>query len=410
MSQDRFNDDDLPSFSSRTMPTANINFDMDDDDIGEETTRRIGGSGFAPSFAPVSFDTPPAPAFHQGGPSFSSRPQKAGGQGHSPMVRSRTDRAANASVWSLTDVPVLPEFHPLEKTAVFVPFSSPAEVAARLSDVLRERSIQANYDSAKAKVQCMTADSVDFRIRLYRGRSKYSHGIIVEVQRRFGTSVDFHETTKAILDSAEGNVPAPPAPLGSSGSLPLVEDDDENDGYGASSSSSNGASSLGFIGKLLSHPGEDAHSLALQTLSSFTNPAKMGRKTAQSVSTVLLEPGNEIARKVLTIAAAPKGGDNLRLRLLAMTVVANAVRSATGAVNGATKASLRPILLAHLQDADNNAQLAFLAARCAEYTVSSGDVDASEIGSLLQQAKVVGESKHAALRDQAARCLRKMNL
>ena len=190
----------LPTFSGMGMP-MNVSINVDDD-IGEETTRRVGG--FTPTFEPVAFHTPPsmAPPSFQMGPAINTAPQKAMGTFPVPKMG-----------WYLSEAPILPEFHPLERSSVFVPHTRPSEVSSRVSDVLRERSIEATYDNAKAKARCVTADQVEFRVFLYRGQKKYSHGIIVEVQRRYGASTSFIGDVRAILDAAEGKVPPPPPPM-----------------------------------------------------------------------------------------------------------------------------------------------------------------------------------------------------
>merc|ERR1719464_234873 len=102
-----------------------------------------------------------------------------------------------------------------------------------VSNVLRERSIEAHYyDNDQAKVKCVTLDGIDFRIRLYRGRCpKYNHGIIVEVQRRFGSSLIFPDDTRAILDGAQGKIVSSPSPssLTKKNVLPKITIEDIDD-------------------------------------------------------------------------------------------------------------------------------------------------------------------------------------
>lgn len=379
----------LPTFSGMSMPT-NITVNIEDD-IGEETTRRVGG--FTPSFEPVSFQPSTMPSFHTA-PSINTMPQKASVQGASSQPT--TKRHA----WTLRDAPVLPEFHPLERTAVFVPRSSPNAVASRISEVLRERSIQASYDSVKAKVRCITGDNVDFRIRLYRGRNQYNHGIIVEVQRRYGTSVDFHNITRAILGAAEGNAPQPPP---QTKGLPLVSEDEDD--YEPVDSTS----SLSFIAKLLSHPGYDAHYLAMQTLSSLTDPVKMGRKTAQRVADTLLNSENDVAPRVFDLVVERRSEENLGLQLMAMTVLANALQSSKSEFPMVMREALRPVLLNCLRDAESNPQMAYLAAKCIERLIK-GDHDTSELYAALEKAQAVGEARHAALGKQSRKCMDRIDL
>lgn len=108
--------------------------------------------------------------------------------------------------WNIKEeeVTTLPERHPLERTAVFVPHSEAREVATRAAEALAERCSSAVYDNAKAKATCQSRDGVGFRVRMYRGRGKFNHGVIVEVQRWDGFSPSFHMDALAILDAVEG--------------------------------------------------------------------------------------------------------------------------------------------------------------------------------------------------------------
>ena len=114
--------------------------------------------------------------------------------------------SASSSQWIVReqDVPALPSFYPLEKSAVLVPHASAPAMASRISNVLRARSIKSSYHAESAKVDCLSKSNVEFRIRLYRPRGEeLGHGLIVEVQRRFGFDVSYMQDVFAILDSAE---------------------------------------------------------------------------------------------------------------------------------------------------------------------------------------------------------------
>jgi len=115
----------------------------------------------------------------------------------------------SSSHWNVReqDVPTLPSFYPLEKSAVLVPHASAPAVASRIADVLRARSITSSYHGENAKVDCISESNVEFRIVLYRPRGEeLGHGLVVEVQRRFGFDVSYIQDVFAILDSAEDNL------------------------------------------------------------------------------------------------------------------------------------------------------------------------------------------------------------
>lgn len=390
-----------PSFyQGADMGRHGISLNMDDD--VEETTRRVG---FNPSFAPsnISFEPPPmmAPMSHTslGGPAsgaFSTAAPKVG-------TLSATSRPAKFQ-WTLPDAPTLPEFHPLERTAVFVPNEEAPVVSGRISDVLRDRSIEASFDDTKGRARCVSADGVDFRVRLYRGRGPYGHGIIVEVQRRFGTSINFHSDTQAILDSAEGKTPLPPpvAPA----TLPLGPQDDN---YSPSA-----GSSLGMVARMLNFPGYDAQYLALQTLTSLTDPAKMGYVTAKSVSTELMTSSSTDvgAKLLLLILSSPKAQEEtFDQRVMAMGVLANVLACVAEQVPESVQMQLRPVMKQDLRKAESNPRLATIAARCIEFLIDSMDTRANAqdvYHDALEAAYQVGNDRHAGLMRQAERCLQKI--
>ena len=308
----------------------------------------------------------------------------------------------NPFVWKLRDVPTLPEFHPLERTAVFVEGSTPSDISERISKVLRERSIEAEYEDEKAKAKCLTPEGVDCRVRMYRGRGKYSHGIIVEVQRRFGASSNFHKHVSAILDAAQGmNPPPPPSIRGSADALPLVSDSEDD--YVPKS----GCGSLKMVEKMFGHGGYDSQYLALQTLSSLTDSKKMGVATAKAVSTDLLLSTNEVGNKVFDLLCKKDEEEGYKLRSLAFCILANALEATKGNIDQVIRELIRPVLLQELNKAESNPRSAQMAARCFEF-LYKGDHDQGEIAAALEKAQSVGAARHAGLYQQAQRCLDKM--
>jgi len=382
------------------MPT-NVCINVDEEDAGEETTRRIGGISVMPSFQPMTIGfqshSMAIPSLHQLGPSFSTAPQKAAPRISSPVIIQNP--YISKVGWKLHDAPSLPEFHPLERSAVFVAHTSATEVAKRISEVLRVRSIESSYDNIKAKAKCRTAEHVDFRIRLYRGRNQYSHGIIVEVQRRFGSSISFHEDTTAILDAAQCKIPVPPSAISG---LQIVSDTEDD--YDVTNSS------LHFISKMLSFPGYDSHNLALQTLASLTDASKMGCNTARKVSKALLEEDSDVGSKVVSLVADNKldHDETFGLRVQAMAILSNSIPAVHADIPSWLREELRPVLLTQLKRAESNPQLAYLSSKCLEPLID-GDHNSSELHSALEIARSVGESRHSALCRQAERCIQKIS-
>jgi hypothetical protein len=389
-----------PSFSGNSMP---LNIDPNislDHGVGDEVTRRVGV--FQPSFESVSSFQPPMMV-------STESPYSKGYVTREENVVSSSSKVppSNGGFWLLDSVPTLPEFHPLDRTSVFIPHVITAtDITARISDALRERSIEASYHNDKAKAVCSTMDGVEFRVRLYRGRGSYHHGIIVEVQRRFGTSISFGADCKAILDAAEGKVvPSPPSTIETS-PIPLLVSDFEDE---FDSSIVDGKSSLSMISKMLSDPCYDSHFLALQTLSSLTDVTKMGSSTARVISTELFrsDNDNEIGAKILSLIIDKQNEESdFKLRSMALNVAANAFQAVEGKFPPMLKEQLRSVILRDLRYAEEFPRNAVQAARIMQYFVPEDN--GSDVYSALETAYQVGSSRNASLERQARVCLDKI--
>lgn len=355
------------------------------DEGGEETTRRIA---FSPGFDPSN--------------SFASAivGQPRAEQSHLTTLgstKAQTQPTASPGFWVLSAVPVLPEYHSLERTAVFVPNVSPSEVSKRISEVLRQRSIESAYDDEKAKVRCTSAEGVDFRVRLYRGRGRFSNGIIVEVQRRFGISNAFHSDTMAILDGAQGKTVSPPPANGNN--IPLVSDSEDD--YQTS-----GTSALRMVTKMLDHHGYDSYYLGFQTLQSLTDVSKMGGATARAISKQLLSiEDNDVGYKVLSLILDKKGEDEMfKLRSMAMVVLANCLQALNGTINEVLWEQLRPVLIQELRSSEKTPRNAVQAARAIEQMLPK-EHNVTDLHSALEFAYKCGKARHASLERQAKICL-----
>lgn len=196
------------------------------------------------------------------------------------------------------------------------------------------------------------------------GRNQYSHGIIVEVQRRFGFSIHFHSDTQAILDAAQGKIPTPP-PM-QPNALPEVSDDEDDEDFDMTPS---GSASLQMVEKMLSLPGFDAQYLGLQTLSSLVDSEKMTLQTARRVSAALLKPDSKVGQQVFGYITKRNFEESyMSLRVLCLGILANAMR-ASSIVPEFLRGALRPVLLDDLREAEKFPNAALVAARCMEYFI-----------------------------------------
>lgn len=396
----------MPTYSGNFMP-LNVAVHHFDDDLVPETTRRIGGgTTFHPTFESVSVSSldhvTPRQESALDETVNATHPHKQ----HTQQIHGTTFATSRGGC-QLMDAPELPAFRPLDLMSVFVEHVSVGEVAQRVAQVLKDRSIQAHYDESNATITCLTSYNLDFKIFLYRGQKQYSHGVIVEVQRRSGASFRFANDAQAILDAAQGRntmVPGPP-PLSSTAEMPLVSDSD-NDEDGPQETTS--LSSLDFCWKMIDHHAYEPQLLGLQTLMSLTDKARMGTATAAKVSAAIVQPNNQIGAKLVALVNDKSPTDEgTGLRTLAMTILANVIRSVDGNINQTMRDAVRPILLQELMAAEKTPQMAYLAATCLE-PLLHGDCNRSEFSSVLATACRVGEAKHTGLLNQAKQCMQKV--
>ena len=446
-------------------------------DHGEDVARSLGGIAAMPAahqFGQIGLDGPNSRMTGVGGVrmkapsgltsgsgsgSTSSMPPKMSLMQVDPSQLPSSSTSATFAVghWNLrdSDVKTLPDFHPLDRSAVFVPNCPDAsEVARRISDVLRARSVSAEYDNSKAKAKCVTSENVEFRVRLYRGKKSYAHGVIVEVQRRYGFSPTYAGDVVSILDAAEGkNLPAPAQRRRSAGLPPppplpsLVPDEEDGaDESSASSSPDAGLESIKIASAMLSDSGVDRQSMGLQGLAALTDSYKIGKTTATRASAeivtgatpqaaqardailalVLTEPpktstGTGTSNKADSLSGVESDADAANtalLRTLALTVLSNVLSNLTGtpelvALRPILSQAVLPALLSELKTATTNPRGADLAVRSLLPIVETFDRDYVECellghGSyeLLIEAQNVGEARYDSLREQSSSCLR----
>lgn len=238
-----------PSFYGNVM--SNVKID-NDDDIGEETTRRVA---FTPSITPIAPTNFGRNETHMMGSSLTKE------QLVSPRI------STSSSSWKLDTAPTVPAFgHPLEPTSVLVQNTTASVIATRVSQIIeRIGTIEVEYIDNQA--ECITCDNIEFGVFLY---SDGGDGIIVEVQLLYGNSFSFYSTvTKVILDGVqEENV----AKTAKKESLPVANDVDQ-------------VPSLDFAIKMLRRA--ESQQLGLEVLFSLTDSSK-SCGTSKNVSQLLV--------------------------------------------------------------------------------------------------------------------------
>ena len=200
------------------------------------------------------------------------------------------------------DLEMVPEDFPLERTHRLIEGIEAPVVATRISDVLRNHSVEAAYKSKPPKAKCKTRDFVSFRIRLYAG-SENGDPVVVEVQRRSGPASCFMRVCRAILDAAEGkdnsasSVPPPfeNKPVRDMKCLQGVKTD-----YNETEISQ---SALEDATSMLRSQKRDANLLGLESLCCLTDPFKTNPVICLSISKAI---------------ALGSGGDDIREEIMAL--------------------------------------------------------------------------------------------
>ncbi|CAB9503512.1 expressed unknown protein [Seminavis robusta] len=405
-------------------------------DVEEESPflRSVAVMGGAPKLTPLSA-TPKfgkAPAI--------GLPKPKIGLSQSRTSFTVTQEWTSAAAWDVKseDLELVPVDFPLERTHREIRCDA-SEVAKRISDSLKHLSIDAKYDNENAKAKCKTMECVKFRIRLYAG-GENGQPVVVEVQRRSGSTSSFMRSCRAVLDAAEGAQAAAAAPqsgapkaIGKPGKFPppmkslgamkclqsvsVPGPTPEEEAAMAFDS----AASLCKSGK------HDSVVLGLESLCNLTDPLKSSPKTSIQVSKwVLLGHETHTTRDditaILNMVPDEEEEDLLvvfgQQKHFAVMALANALDMCAkdGCLASAVteqswfESSLVPSLLAILKDAVDSASNAYAAARGLSSLLSSSNatlpmIEENNGVETLKMAHEFGLQNHDLLASEAAGCL-----
>eukprot|EP00816_Leptocylindrus_hargravesii_P010475 CAMPEP_0196802640 /NCGR_PEP_ID=MMETSP1362-20130617/2215_1 /TAXON_ID=163516 /ORGANISM="Leptocylindrus danicus, Strain CCMP1856" /LENGTH=398 /DNA_ID=CAMNT_0042173985 /DNA_START=126 /DNA_END=1322 /DNA_ORIENTATION=- len=220
-----------------------------------------------------------------------------------------------AATWVIPpeSVKPVPKYSPLERTSKRISGSSVDEVAQRLSDCLRRRSIASLFSETIAKAECMSEEGVEFNIKLYSVDN--SSDIIVEVQRWCGDSVAFQSHYMALIDSAEGagdenDVAVARAPPLAASPCPIGSDADFT---------------LELTRGMLSNKFHDVKYSALIGLSVLTDSRKVGVDTAVSNSMSIVTNNPLLLSQLL--CAVEEHGNSYQLKNGVLRVLHNCMKT-----------------------------------------------------------------------------------
>lgn len=335
------------------------------------------------------------------------------------------------SKWSVGSLKPLPEGFPLERTSRRVFNATGTAVATRINDCLVTRSIEAIYDDDAAKAKCRTSDYVSFRVRLF---SDGQDGVIVEVQRRRGSSFNFMKDCRAILDAAEGRGVQVKVP-----SLKPVSGMSCLKGVTLNETRSKEPSTDSVIKSaeiLLKKDESDTNLLGMQNLLELTNPRSTSQETVRRVakSVVSDDDSSIICDGISSLLrySSLQGEQNASATLddkeveydemmhnLALSVVHNALAALSNegslSLNFESNESwflntLIPVLIRDVENAETRPHDACMAAKCIQCLAGCAPYvrkSLTSAGALraLSDAHSFGAGNHASLSDVAGRAV-----
>lgn len=330
--------------------------------------------------------------------------------------------SASPTMWDVKcdKLELVPAGFPLERTHREIE-QDVSIVSTRISAALRKLSIEAEYNNEAAKAKCKTTDCVKFRIRLFSG-GESGQPVIVELQRRNGSTSSFLSTCRAVLDAAEGRDPCAAKkktnPFASK--LPCqmkclqaanLEPVDVKE-------------SLESAFDMVRSDRRDCKELGLENLCCIVDPVKSAPSTAVEASKLLLTT-QELREDLRLLTERdvfgpeeeelPNHVDRLRhmsLVCFAKAFVTCSQESFLKAVAAESWSAdyLLPSLLGELERAETAASNAYHAACCLQVLLKSSQVVCNKVTAssgvaVIEQAKAIGENSFELLEIEARRCL-----
>ena len=335
------------------------------------------------------------------------------------------------ATWNVTeeDLEMVPVDFPLERTHREISCDV-TEVAKRISDSLQRLSIDAKYDNGSAKAKCKTMECVKFRIRLYAGGDS-GQPVVVECQRREGSTNCFMRSCRAVLDAAEGveasksaapkKFAVPPMNVGAMKCLQSAT-------VKGPSPEEEAAAAFDAAASLCKSDKRDSVVLGLQSLCSLTDPLKSSPATAIKVSKWVLvghetQSTREDVSSILQLVAEDEEEELAGLfetqKHYALIALANALDMCAKDGSLATavtedswfEETLIPALLTAIKGAKDAASNAYAAARGINSLLSSADAARSMVEALngmatLKDAHAYGLENHDLLASETKCCLK----
>lgn len=331
------------------------------------------------------------------------------------------------NIWDVQSIPTLPMYYPLERTHIIVCDENVSVVSKRISDCMRSLSIAAVYDSKKAKARAETSCHTKFAIQLFSKSNEI--GVVVEVRRSSGCSLNFYKSCYPILHAASG--------------MQCTDFDDSlitkplsflcND---APKSDDDFLVTVEVANNLLKKDRIDANLLGIESLRMLTDTSSTCTETAALVAKMILlgKNGNENIRNIIrslienwTLCDEDdlEEGDELDQRHLsimrnhALAIIANILDllDDQGSLSNIMdedswlRETFLPILINELKEAADRPHDAFLSAKCLSVLVKASQKAKEkaiqlDAGDVTSNSLIVGQRSHEQLANESMRVIK----
>lgn len=343
------------------------------------------------------------------------------------------------AIWNVTgdDLEMAPIDFPLERTSRTIEGADATLVAKRITDTLREHSIEAEYVSKPCKAKCQTNDFVSFRIRLYAG-GESGLPVIVEIQRRSGSASCFMQSCRAILAEAEGT-PAvetrrktPPFAMKPIGQMKCLQ----STTLPPLSTASAADDSLSQAVAMIRSMKKDTNLLGLESLLALIDPIKTCPSVAMAIAKVVVlgDEKHDIREEIRAFTDRDVYGEEAdeeghlanhadRLRRTSLAIFSNGLSlcARDGCLGAALdkqawfKEQFMESLVDELKLYETNSCSASQAASCICSLVDSSaparrHLDSHGVGPALQEAHAYGKVCNDLLAEETGRCLKTLGL
>jgi len=297
------------------------------------------------------------------------------------------------------------------------------EVSARISECLRTRSIQAEYDvnHTAAEAVCTTKNGVHFNIRLFAGDKGT---VIVHVHRMQGCGFSFRDDCSAILDAAENVVRDRVEDR--SFIPPSIRDSKPLESKVLEESVANSAIHL-------ESEKREMQVFALQHIAGMTDPKTSSETTASEVSKIIMKNPEGVRKSLAILLINGSLNDQTserysdkqstqEMRNLGLTILSNIMMaiSRDGVLDyilqGKAESAfftndLMPTLLNDVRDFEIHPHSACLAAKSLSILFKHSSsarkrcINIDGCLAILENAVKYGAKKHASLQEEAANAI-----